>query len=141
MGRKTDQFWGYVEKLNNRRFKCMFCDSEFCGGASRIKAHLAGLQGQGIAVCKRVSEAVKAEAMGWIKASKKLKSASTSVNAKEDAYEEVGLNGNADEEDMGLIPPGKKLRSASTSVNAKELIILSNFRSIEEEKIFTEVFI
>ncbi|KAK9997659.1 hypothetical protein SO802_022345 [Lithocarpus litseifolius] len=148
MGRKTDQFWGYVKKLPNGRFKCTFCESEFCGGASRIKAHLAGLQGQGIAACKLVSEAVQADAMGLITTSKKLKSASTSVNAKEDVHEEVmgliptgkklkiastsvnakedayeevmGLNGNVYEEDMGLIPTGKRLKRVSTSINAKE---------------------
>uniref|UniRef100_A0A7N2MUI2 BED-type domain-containing protein n=1 Tax=Quercus lobata TaxID=97700 RepID=A0A7N2MUI2_QUELO len=119
MGRKTDQFWGYVEKLPNCRFKCTFCDSEFCGGASRIKAHLAGLQGHGIAVCKRVSQDVQAQAKGWITTSKKLKSASTSVNAKEVADEEV-MEWNAYEEDMGLILTGKKHKIGSTSINAEE---------------------
>ena len=150
MGRKTDQFWEYVEKLPNGRFKCKFCGSEFCGGASRIKAHLAGLQGQGIAACKRVTEPVKENARGLIKTSKKAKSASTSVNAKEDVHEEVmGLiptgkklkiastSVNAYEEDMRLILTGKKLRIGSTSVNAKERIILS----IGKVKNFTEVFI
>lgn len=121
MGRKTDQFWVHVEKLPNRRFKCKFCGSVFCGGASRIKVHLARLQGQGIAVCEKVPEAVQAKALGLIPTGKKLKSASTSVNAKEVAYEEdIGSNGNAYEEDMGLIPTGKKLLIGSTLINAKE---------------------
>ena len=163
MGRKTDQFWGYVERLPNRRFKCTFCDSEFCGGASRIKAHLARLSGRGIAICPRVSEGVQEQANEWIKTSKKLKSASTSVNAKEVAYEEfIGWNGNAYEEGMGLIPTGKRLKTGSTSVNAKEdvqaeAMIATNKKlgsastsvnakeriifSIEKGKNFTEVFI
>lgn len=43
MGRKRDQFWDYAEQRLDGRFKCNFCHGDFPGGATRIKAHLAGV--------------------------------------------------------------------------------------------------
>ena len=61
MGRQRDQFWDYVENLNGG-FKCNYCGRDFHGGASRIKAHLAGVPGHDIAVCNVVPEDVKKKA-------------------------------------------------------------------------------
>uniref|UniRef100_A0A2N9IZP9 BED-type domain-containing protein n=1 Tax=Fagus sylvatica TaxID=28930 RepID=A0A2N9IZP9_FAGSY len=83
MGRKKDQFWKHVEKLNGR-FKCEFCNNEFPGGASRIKSHLAGVKGHDIAICKNVPRDVQEEAYLAIGGpSKKLKISSTSSDAKD----------------------------------------------------------
>ena len=60
MGRERDQFWAYVVKVNGR-FKCNFCEQDFSGGASRIKAHLAGVPGQ-IKVCNAVPQEVQEKA-------------------------------------------------------------------------------
>ena len=89
MGRQKDQFWDYAEKLN-KRFKCNYCGEDFAGGASRIKAHLAGVPGNDIKACNAVSQEVKEKAQAITQkrreaqatqgTNKKLKSASTSAS-------------------------------------------------------------
>ena len=61
MGRQRDQFWDYVENLNGG-FKCNYCGQNFRGGASRIKAHLAGVPGHDIVACIAVPEDVQKKA-------------------------------------------------------------------------------
>ena len=82
MGRKRDQFWDHVEDLNGR-FKCNYCEHYYPGGASRIKSHLAGVEGRDIVICGSVPKDVREKACQEIKgANKKHKSASTSSSAK-----------------------------------------------------------
>ena len=83
MVRKKDRFWEYVEELNGR-FKCKFCECNFAGGATRIKAHLAGVKGHNIDIGKKVPKKVQEEASLNIgQPNKKLKGASTSSKAEE----------------------------------------------------------
>ena len=92
MGRQRDQFWDYAEKLNDR-FKCNYCEQNFSGGASRIKAHLAGVQGHDIVACNAVPQDVQEKAQATQKkkreaqvtqgTNKKLKSVSTSASKSE----------------------------------------------------------
>ena len=78
MVRKKDRFWEYVEELNGR-FKCKFCECNFAGGATRIKAHLAGVKGHDIDICRKVPKKVQEEASLNIgQPNKNLKGASTS---------------------------------------------------------------
>ena len=88
MGRQRDQFWDYAEKLYDR-FKCNYCEQDFSGGASRIKAHLAGVPGHDIVACNAVPQDVQKKAQATQKkgeaqvtqgTNKKLKSVSTSTS-------------------------------------------------------------
>ncbi|KAL4631809.1 hypothetical protein ACB092_04G004200 [Castanea dentata] len=88
MGRQRDQFWDHAEKLNDR-FKCNYCEQNFPGGASRIKAHLAGIPGHDIKACNAVPQDVQEKAQATQKkreaqvtegTNKKLKSVSTLVS-------------------------------------------------------------
>ena len=84
MVRKKDQFWEYVEKQNNGRFKYKYCASIFVGGATRIKYHWAGVKGHDINTCTKVPKEVQEEASLTIgEPNKKLKGASTSNKDKE----------------------------------------------------------
>ncbi|KAK9997671.1 hypothetical protein SO802_022357 [Lithocarpus litseifolius] len=84
MVRKKDRFWEHVEKQNNGRFKCKYCESIFAGGATRIKYHLAGVKGHDINICTKVTKEVQEEASLTIgEPNKKLKGASTSNKDKE----------------------------------------------------------
>ena len=84
MVRKKDRFWEHVEKQNNGRFKCKYCKSNFAGGATRIKYHLAGAKGHDINICTKVPKEVQEEASLTIgEPNKKLKGASTSNKDKE----------------------------------------------------------
>ncbi|KAK9997228.1 hypothetical protein SO802_021914 [Lithocarpus litseifolius] len=83
MGRKRDQFWDYAEQRLVGRFKCNFCHGDFPGGATRIKAHLAGVSGRDTVACVAVSQEVQKEARAAQETNKKLKCASSSSNAKE----------------------------------------------------------
>ena len=83
MGRKRDHFWDHADDLNGR-FKCNYCEHYYPGGASRIKSHLAGVEGRDIVICGSVPKDVREKACQEIKgANKKHKSASTSSSAKE----------------------------------------------------------
>ncbi|XP_021625216.1 probable disease resistance protein At4g27220 isoform X1 [Manihot esculenta] len=66
MGRPKHEFWQYVEKTGSsgKDLKCIFCKEVFEGGPSisRMRLHLAGIQGQGIQICDKVPSHVKARA-------------------------------------------------------------------------------
>ena len=88
MGREKDQFWAYAMNVNGR-FKCNFCEKDFPGGASRIKAHLAGVPGHDIKACNAVppdvqnkakATQIRREAKATQGTNKRLKSASTSAS-------------------------------------------------------------
>ena len=82
MGRKRDRFWDYAEELDGG-FKCKFCERVF-PGATRIKSHLAGVSGHDIAACEKVPVDIQNKAYQATQGTnKKLKSASTSSNAKQ----------------------------------------------------------
>ena len=76
MGRQRDQFWDYAENLNGR-FKCNYCGQEFPGGASRIKAHLAGVRGNDIKACTAVPQYVQEKAQATKKKKKKRSSSNS----------------------------------------------------------------
>ena len=83
MGRKRDRFWDYAEELDGG-FKCKSCERVSSGGATRIKSHLAGVSGHDIAACEKVPVDIQNEAYQATQGTnKKLKSASTSSNAKQ----------------------------------------------------------
>ncbi|KAI6687473.1 hypothetical protein NL676_024301 [Syzygium grande] len=63
MPREADPFWRYVEVVENNKRRCIFCRNECAGGATRIKAHLAGVPGYGIKGCERVENHVKEKAL------------------------------------------------------------------------------
>ncbi|KAF3957357.1 hypothetical protein CMV_017630 [Castanea mollissima] len=107
MGRGRDPFWAHAEKVNGcLKFKCNYCKRDFAGGASRIKAHLAGVSGHDIVACDAVPPDVqnqaratqkKREAQATQGTNKKLKSASTSASklknkGKEEYMAEIVLN-------------------------------------------------
>ena len=39
--------------------QCVYCDKEFRGGATRVRGHLAHIQGCGVGLCQKVPEDVK----------------------------------------------------------------------------------
>ncbi|KAF8023855.1 hypothetical protein BT93_F1134 [Corymbia citriodora subsp. variegata] len=84
MPREKDFFRRYVAFLQNNKWKCQFCNKEYGGSVTRIKAHLAGVGGYGIDVCKDVSDQVKLEAKKALKA----KGAAESSNGEEGTVEE-----------------------------------------------------
>ncbi|KAF8023849.1 hypothetical protein BT93_F1128 [Corymbia citriodora subsp. variegata] len=55
MPREKDSFRDYVEFLRNNKWKCNFCNKEYGGSVTRIKAHLAGVGGYGIHGCNIVN--------------------------------------------------------------------------------------
>ncbi|KAJ6857933.1 disease resistance protein [Populus alba x Populus x berolinensis] len=61
MARQKDRFWDHVEKLDDGRFNCTFCGFKFAAATSisRIKWHLSGEEGHGVAVCGQVPQQVQ----------------------------------------------------------------------------------
>jgi len=60
-------WWNHVQVLGDygtlrgrsRQFKCNYCLSEKTGGGDRVRAHLCGEKGRGIAICQMVPSAMK----------------------------------------------------------------------------------
>uniref|UniRef100_A0A2K1RA02 BED-type domain-containing protein n=1 Tax=Populus trichocarpa TaxID=3694 RepID=A0A2K1RA02_POPTR len=61
MARQNDPFWDFVGKLDGGRFNCTFCGYKYAAATSitRIKWHLSGVQGRGVAICRQVPEDVQ----------------------------------------------------------------------------------
>ena len=64
--------WKFVTKLEkpvgstsksggNTRFKCNYCDGNFVGSYSKVKAHLLKSSGQGIRACIKVTSSHRLE--------------------------------------------------------------------------------
>lgn len=81
MAPKRDPFWDYAVRKDSS-FKCTFCNRDFHGGATRLKAHLAGVVGHDIRPCGAVTEAVRKAAQATQESNKRLKRASTTSGAE-----------------------------------------------------------
>jgi hypothetical protein len=49
------------KRTGDPRVECMYCELQFVGHSTRIRAHLAGSSGVGVAACSEVPEEVKQE--------------------------------------------------------------------------------
>ncbi|XP_056172896.1 uncharacterized protein LOC115675178 [Syzygium oleosum] len=67
MPRETDPFRKHVQVLPNKRWKCNFCGNQYAGGATRIKAHIAGVGRYGTNDRKDVNGRVRSEAQKALK--------------------------------------------------------------------------
>lgn len=63
---QPEPLWKYVSETGSfasggsKKWNCSFCNGNFGGSYSRVRAHLLGLKNQGIQVCMKVSADVKA---------------------------------------------------------------------------------
>ncbi|KAL3733639.1 hypothetical protein ACJRO7_023066 [Eucalyptus globulus] len=89
MPRETDPFRNYVEFQQNNKWKCKFCDKEYAGSATRIKAHLAGIGGYGINDCKDVDGQVRSEALKALKGKTTVESSNRQGNIEEGPHQPV----------------------------------------------------
>ncbi len=98
MGRPKDRIWNNAKDLKDKKlkngFRCNFCSKDFSGGLSRLKAHLAGKKGHGIAICEKVTKEVQLDVSLPIEAStdKTLKSASTSTTSKKEKKSNIYMH-------------------------------------------------
>ncbi|KAK3424066.1 hypothetical protein EUGRSUZ_F00840 [Eucalyptus grandis] len=89
MPRETDPFRNYVEFQRNNKWKCQFCEKEYAGSATRIKAHLAGVGGYGINDCKDVDGQVRSEALKALKVKTQVESSNRQGNVEEAPHQLV----------------------------------------------------
>ncbi|KAK9997675.1 hypothetical protein SO802_022361 [Lithocarpus litseifolius] len=144
MGRERDPFWAHAEKVDGcLKFKCIYCKRDFAGGASRIKAHLAGVSRHDIVACNAVPLDVqnqaratqkKREAQATQGTNKKLKSASTSASklktkGKEEYMAEIVLNDVVD-----------RLIANAFSLHASEYIGFESSFKVELENLLEKLF-
>ncbi|XP_048131117.1 probable disease resistance protein At4g27220 [Rhodamnia argentea] len=95
MPREKDPFRDYVEFLQNNKWKwkCNFCNIEYRGSVTRIKAHLAGFGGYGINACKKVDRRVRSKARKALKDKGEAESSNGSEgNVEECAHQPVTTN-------------------------------------------------
>lgn len=66
--------WKYVKKMDkvgkgggNNKFECNYCGKIFTGSYSRVKSHLLKMTGNGISVCKKVSNEAYVEMQNLVK--------------------------------------------------------------------------
>jgi len=61
MVRSKDPFWNYIEDRTDGSMKCKFCSHTFAikTSISRIKWHLSGEEGHGVAICRGVPKEVQ----------------------------------------------------------------------------------
>ncbi|XP_042497773.1 uncharacterized protein LOC122076517 [Macadamia integrifolia] len=105
MVRKKDKFWVHVEQLGLNRFKCKYCELDFSGSVTRVKAHLACLTGHDVQICSKVPDHIQVEALAELNlnASKKRKSETmeSGIGSTTDQYKTTVLE-IASEKDKSL---------------------------------------
>ncbi|KAL9344249.1 hypothetical protein Peur_061924 [Populus x canadensis] len=97
MVQSTDPFWHHVEEM-----KCMYCGRQFPNDTSisRIKWHLSGEKGRGVAICERVPKQVQEAAfLAMHGANKRHKSIASSSNVNDNAISTTPQEQNNNEVD------------------------------------------
>jgi len=87
-GSNIDLFWNHVVKMNDDSLNCQFCGHPFAKDTSisRIKWHLSGEKGHGVAICGQVPKQVQEEAFLAMHGGKKRrKSIASSSNVNDHA--------------------------------------------------------
>ena len=57
-GKPAGEKWEHVSKRGGSKWKCLYCDKDFHGSATRIRSHLAG-NSNDINVCPKVPKEVQ----------------------------------------------------------------------------------
>uniref|UniRef100_A0A6N2KG96 BED-type domain-containing protein n=1 Tax=Salix viminalis TaxID=40686 RepID=A0A6N2KG96_SALVM len=115
--RPNDQFWQYVEDMNDGKKKCKFCEQKiFAKGTpiTRIKWHLSGETGHGVDICAKVPKEVQEAAfLALPHSNKRQKSTPSSSNGNLARMQEgvQGMEQGAGEE---------RIQSHSQAQNAME---------------------
>ncbi|XP_034909300.1 putative disease resistance protein At4g10780 [Populus alba] len=97
MVQSTDPFWHHVEEM-----KCIYCGRQFPNDTSisRIKWHLSGEKGRGVAICERVPKQVQEAAfLAMHGANKRHKSMASSSNVNDNAISTTPQEQNNNEVD------------------------------------------
>ncbi|KAI5557770.1 hypothetical protein BDE02_18G125500 [Populus trichocarpa] len=97
MVQSNDPFWHHVEEM-----KCMYCGHQFAKDTSisRIKWHLSGEKGHGVAICERVPKQVQEAAfLAMHGANKRHKSIASSSNVNDNAISTTPQEQNNNEVD------------------------------------------
>ncbi|XP_034891447.2 probable disease resistance protein At4g27220 [Populus alba] len=97
MVQSTDPFWHHVEEM-----KCIYCGRQFPNDTSisRIKWHLSGEKGRGVAICERVPKQVQEAAFQAMHgANKRHKSIASSSNVNDNAISTTPQEQNNNEVD------------------------------------------
>ncbi|KAI4353325.1 hypothetical protein L6164_002295 [Bauhinia variegata] len=132
MGRKKDQIWYHVEKLNDKVFKCKYCGEEFTGGALRVKAHLFGIEGKGIRTCTGVPKDAQTVASSTFADSNKIPC--SNVNACNAQQNIVNSNTRNDSSGGKSVPihadvPENVQRASFSTMNDSNQSIMMNVNS------------
>ncbi|MCO5609496.1 hypothetical protein L7F22_063724 [Adiantum nelumboides] len=98
MGRTKGPEWDFVQKLNSIGrgmfvCKCKYCPHVYDGGPNRIRAHILGIKGEGVAACLDPPDAIKEICKKLHVAKGKMFSQGTDVNDHVDANIEHVLDG------------------------------------------------
>ena len=99
MVQSTDPFWQHVEEM-----KCMYCGRQFPNDTSisRIKWHLSGEKGRGVAICERVPKQVQEAAfLAMHGANKRHKSIASSSNVNDNAISTTPQEQNNEVDNFG----------------------------------------
>ncbi|KAL9344248.1 hypothetical protein Peur_061923 [Populus x canadensis] len=117
MVQSTDPFWHHVEEM-----KCMYCGRQFPNDTSisRIKWHLSGEKGRGVAICERVPKQVQEAAfLAMHGANKRHKSIASSSNVNDNAISTTPQEQNNNEVD-NLAGDAGRTQAADTMGQALE---------------------
>ncbi|KAG5223967.1 disease resistance protein [Salix suchowensis] len=99
-----DPFWNYVEEKDDESMICVFCQRRWAinTSISRIKWHLSGEEGRGVAICRGVNKEVQEEALKAMHSgNKRHKSTTSSINVNDRGISTCPQEPNIENENMG----------------------------------------
>uniref|UniRef100_A0A6N2KR20 NB-ARC domain-containing protein n=1 Tax=Salix viminalis TaxID=40686 RepID=A0A6N2KR20_SALVM len=99
-----DPFWNYVEEKDDESMICMFCQRRWANKIpiSRLKWHLSGEEGHGVAICCGVTKEVQEEALKAMRGgNKRHKSTTSSINVNDRGISTCPQEQDIENENMG----------------------------------------
>ncbi|KAI9377047.1 hypothetical protein POPTR_019G014372v4 [Populus trichocarpa] len=136
-----DSFWNYVEeRADDGRMKCKFCPHTYAikTSISRIKWHLSGAEGHGVAICRGVSKEVQEAAfLAMCGGNKRLKRTESSINVNDSGISTCPQEQDIKIENMGggigrvqrevqVVEPGAEEERISSQAIARNDEVSSN---------------
>jgi hypothetical protein len=132
----NDPFWNSVEESDKGRMKCKFCPHTYDikTSISRIKWHLSGEEGHGVAICRGVPKEVQEAAfLAMCGGNKRQKITASSVNVNDCGISTMEGGIGRVQREVQVVEPGVvEERISSHAIAGNDVVSMTGMRAQED---------